>query len=117
MAQQNITKHRYVIFYRILLVSFLLTFCSTYVLQNMYADKANTPFFATVCWVNITFMGDAFFAFGNVIFLFVYFNKKELAVKLLATISIALLFVQIIKNFTIGSNKQVRWWHGLHDCD
>ncbi len=103
MAQQNITKHKYVIFYSILIVSFLVTLCSTYLLQNLYGNENNVQFFIRACWVNITFMGDAFFAATTIISLFAFFNKRGLAIKLLVTISIALLFVQIIKNITSES--------------
>lgn len=55
-------------------------------------------FYWNTLLVNITFMGDGFFALGLYFFLLFYFRKKELASKLLITLFFTLFIVQLIKN-------------------
>ncbi len=57
-----------------------------------------SSFYWNTLLVNITFMGDAFFAFGIVFFLLFFFDKKKYALRLLLAVLISLAITQIIKN-------------------
>ena len=60
-----------------------------------------------VLFVNISFMGDAVFAFAAVFFLLFFLNLKELSLRLLLTIMVSLTLVQIIKNVLYGGSFHI----------
>ena len=57
-----------------------------------------------VVFVNISFMGDAVFAFAVVFFLLFFLNLKDVSLRLLLTIAVALALVQITKNMLYGGS-------------
>lgn len=63
--------------------------------------------------VNVTFMGDAFFAFGIAFFFIFFFNKKNMASKLLIAILISLAITQVIKNIFSGLPIQLFFEEGV----
>ena len=60
-----------------------------------------------VIFVNISFMGDAIFAFAVVFFLLFFLNLKDLSLRLLLTIMVSLTMVQIIKNILYGGSFHI----------
>ena len=57
-----------------------------------------------VLFVNISFMGDAVFAFAVVFFLLFFLSLKDLSLRFLLTIAVALALVQITKNILYGGS-------------
>jgi membrane-associated phospholipid phosphatase len=74
----------------------------------------NNSFYWNTFLVNVTFMGDAFFAFGISLFLLFYFNKKKQALNLALTISFVIVLVQIFKNIFSGHTFELYFEQGVY---
>ena len=72
-----------------------------------------SSFYSNTLLVNITFMGDAFFAFGIIFFLLFFFKKKSMASKILIAILISLTITQGIKNIFSGLPIQLFFEEGV----
>jgi membrane-associated phospholipid phosphatase len=95
----------------ILIFATLIAFAITIYVGNFVVDTST--FYWNTLLINITFMGDAFFAFGLVLFLLFFFNKKKLAFNLILTILVTLVFVQIIKNIFNSQSIQFYFESGI----
>lgn len=79
--------------------------------QGLNIDVNN--FYWNTLLINLTFMGDAFFAFGIIFFLLFFFNKKKYALKLFIAILISLSIIQIVKNIFSGLPAQFYFEEGV----
>jgi PAP2 superfamily len=95
----------------ILIFATLISLAITIYVGSFSIDTAT--FYSKALLVNITFMGDAFFAFGIVFFLLFFFNKKSMASKLLIAILISLSITQVIKNIFSGLPLQLFFEEGV----
>lgn len=73
----------------------------------------SSAFYWNTTLVNITFIGDAFFAFCVAFFLLFFFNKKSIALKLLIVILVSLTITQVIKNVFSGLPTQFFFEDGV----
>ncbi len=89
----------------IVILSVAMTVASTMLIGSINTKTVTIPlnsFFWNTILVNITFMGDAFFAFGLVFFLLFFLNKKNLSSRLLIMVFFTLIITQAIKNIFTG---------------
>ncbi len=70
-------------------------------------------FYWSTLLINLTFIGDSYFAFGLVFFLLFYFNQKKMAPKLFFTILFTLASVQLIKNICSNQPFQIYFETGI----
>jgi hypothetical protein len=70
-------------------------------------SESPTNFYWNTLLINLTFMGDAFFAFGIVFFLLFFLSKKYIALNFLIAILIVLTLTQAIKNIFSGLPLQL----------
>ncbi len=94
----------------IVILSVTMTAAGTMLIGSINTMAFTNPlnsFFWNTILVNITFMGDAFFAFGLVFFLLFFLNKKNLSSRLLIMVFFTLLITQVIKNIFSGLPLQL----------
>jgi membrane-associated phospholipid phosphatase len=70
-------------------------------------------FYWSTLLINLTFIGDSYFAFGLVFFLLFYFNQKKMATKLFFTTLFTLVSVQLIKNICSNQPFQIFFEPGI----
>lgn len=99
----------------ILFFAMLVAFAVTIYVGNFTANTSK--FYWNTLLINITFMGDAFFAFGVSIFLLFYFKRKKIALNLIVTILFTLVFVQVIKNMFSSQSIQLFFETGIMKDD
>jgi PAP2 superfamily len=97
--------------YVILIFATLIAMAITLYIGSLAVDTST--FYWNTLLVNITFIGDAFFAFGFVFFLLFFFDKKTYALKLLIAVLISLVITQIIKNIFSGLPAQLYFEKGV----
>ncbi len=95
----------------ILFFAMSIAFALTIYVGN-YAENAS-KFYWNTFLVNITFMGDAFCAFGLVLFLLFFYNKKSNVSFLLIAILISLTLTQFIKNIFNGTGAHLFFEEGV----
>ncbi len=86
-------------------ISIAMTVAGTFMLgssNNQPFIIFGNGFFWNSILINITFMGDAFFAFAVVFLLLFFLNKKNLSSRLLLMLFCTLLITQAIKNIFSG---------------
>jgi membrane-associated phospholipid phosphatase len=76
-------------------------------------SESSLNFYWNTLLINLTFMGDAFFAFGLIFFLIFFFNKKKIALNLFITILITLTITQLLKNLFSGLPPQLYFEEGV----
>ena len=99
-------------------ISVAIAIVSTLFIASINTHTFTSPlnsFFWNCMFVNITFMGDAFFAFGVVLLLLFFLNKKNLSLRLLFTILVSLLMIQVLKNIFNGLPIQLFFESGNKD--
>jgi membrane-associated phospholipid phosphatase len=101
--------------YIILFIAAIIALIFTMYIGNFVLNTST--FYWNTFLVNITFMGDAFFAFGVSLFLLFYFNKKKLAINLFITILFTLFLVQVIKNLFGNQPLQLFFESGTSDVE
>lgn len=100
---KKIIATRYIFW--IVILSVAMTAAGTMLIGSINTKTVTIPlnsFFWNTILVNITFMGDAFFAFGLVFFLLFFLNKKNLSSRLLIMVFFTLIITQAIKNIFTG---------------
>jgi hypothetical protein len=95
----------------ILILATLIAIALTIYIGGFGADSS--AFYWNCVLINITFIGDAFFAFGLAFFLLFFFNKKSIALKLLIVVLISLTITQVIKNLFSGLQPQLFFEEGV----
>jgi hypothetical protein len=96
-------------------ISIAMTLAGTYLLGRTNNESFvifGNGFFWNSILINITFMGDAFFAFGVVFLLLFFLNKKNLSSRLLLMLFCTLLITQAIKNIFSGLPFQLLFESG-----
>ncbi len=99
----------------IFIIAVLVAFVFTIYVSNNVANKST--FYWNTFLINITFMGDAFFAFAIIIFMLFFLKQKLLASKLLISIIICLSIVQAVKNIFHTGALQIFFESGITEND
>ncbi len=94
-------------------ITVAITFYVGFSADSRLAAVSTQNFFINTFLVNITFMGDAFFAFGIIFFLIFFFNKKSIALNLLVAVLISITLTQFIKNIFSGLALQLFFEEGV----
>jgi membrane-associated phospholipid phosphatase len=81
--------------------------------SNAFLGFATQNFFWNTFLINITFMGDAFFALGLFFFLLIFLKKKRLSLILLIAVFFCLAITQFIKNIFSGVSPQLFFEAGI----
>ena len=99
----------------IFIIAAIVAFVYTIYIGDYVANKSS--FYWNTFLVNLTFMGDAFFAFAIIFFMLIFFKQKQLASKLLITTIICLAIVQVVKNIFHAGALQIFFESGITEND
>ncbi len=86
----------------IIILSVTMTASGTMLIGSINTIAFTSPldsYFWNTILVNITFMGDAYFALGVVLFLMFFLRKKNLSLRLFLAVLFTLIITQAIKNY------------------
>lgn len=102
----------------IVILSVTMTAAGTMLIGSINTMAFTNPlnsFFWNTIMVNISFMGDAYFALGAVMFLVFFLRKKNLSLRLFLAVLFTLLITQAIKNYFSGQPLQVFFETGTRE--